>query len=289
MGLAVSGGADSMALLALAHDLMDDMIEVATVDHGLRPEAAEECALVERVCRARGIPCSILTVHVAEGNVQDRARSVRYAALGHWAAERNLAAIATAHHADDQAETLLMRLNRASGLAGLAGIRSHTVMESSPVPIMRPLLGFRKAELRQIVEELGLPFVEDPSNRDASFDRVRIRRELEHASWIDPLALAQSAAHLEEAERTLQSIADQLWDSKASVGEARVKVPVTAWHDTSARLLTRAIETLGGSVSLGDVIALLKTFRKRGNIAGVLIEQLEDVYVCTPEPPRRSG
>ncbi len=278
-----------MALLALAHDLMDDMIEVATVDHGLRPEAAEECALVERVCRARGIPCSILTVHVAEGNVQDRARSVRYAALGHWAAERNLAAIATAHHADDQAETLLMRLNRASGLAGLAGIRSHTVMESSPVPIMRPLLGFRKAELRQIVEELGLPFVEDPSNRDASFDRVRIRRELEHASWIDPLALAQSAAHLEEAERTLQSIADQLWDSKASVGEARVKVPVTAWHDTSARLLTRAIETLGGSVSLGDVIALLKTFRKRGNIAGVLIEQLEDVYVCTPEPPRRSG
>ncbi len=278
-----------MALLALAHDLMDDMIEVATVDHGLRPEAAEECALVERVCRARGIPCSILTVHVAEGNVQDRARSVRYAALGQWAAERNLAAIATAHHADDQAETLLMRLNRASGLAGLAGIRSHTAMESCPVPIIRPLLGFRKAELRQIVEELGLPFVEDPSNRDASFDRVRIRRELEHASWIDPLALAQSAAHLEEAERTLQSIADQLWDSKASVGEARVKVPVTAWHDTSARLLTRAIETLGGSVSLGDVIALLKTFRKRGNIAGVLIEQLEDVYVCTPEPPRRSG
>ncbi|MBX7502201.1 tRNA lysidine(34) synthetase TilS [Qipengyuania sp. YG27] len=278
-----------MALLALAHDLMDDMIEVATVDHGLRPEAAEECALVERVCRARGITCSILTVHVAEGNVQDRARAARYAALGEWAAERKLAAIATAHHADDQAETLLMRLNRGSGLAGLAGIRSYTIMEGCPVPIIRPLLGFRKAELRQIVANLDLPFVEDPSNRDASFDRVRIRRELERADWIDPLALAQSAAHLEEADNTLQSIADQLWDSKASLGDGRITVPVTNWQDTSARLLTRAIEALGSSVTHGDIIGFLKTFSKRGNIAGVLIEQMEDVYVCTPEPPRRSG
>jgi tRNA(Ile)-lysidine synthase len=278
-----------MALLALAHDLMNDRIEVATVDHGLRPEASEECALVERVCRARGIPCRILKVHVAEGNVQDRARAARYAALGGWAAERKLAAIATAHHADDQAETLLMRLNRGSGLSGLAGIRSCTLMEGCSVPIMRPLLDFRKSELLQIVQDLGLPFVEDPSNRDASFDRVRIRRELERADWIDPRALAQSAAHLEEAERTLQSVADRLWDSKASVGEARVAVPVTAWHDTSARLVTRAIEMLGGSVSRGEVISFLKTFGKRGNIAGVLIEQMEGFYVCTPEPPRRGG
>lgn len=278
-----------MALLALAHGLPGDLIEVATVDHGLRPEAAEECALVERVCRARGIPCSILKVHVAEGNLQDRARAARYTALGEWARERNLAAIATAHHADDQAETLLMRLNRGSGLAGLAGIRSQALIEGCPVPIVRPLLEFRKSELLAIVEALGLPFAEDPSNRDASYDRVRIRQELARADWIDPLALSRSAAHLEEADRTLQGIADELWEHGASVAEARVEVPLARWSDISSRLVARAIAVLGGSVAAGEVAAFLKTLEKRGNLAGILVERRQDSYVCTPEPPRKNG
>lgn len=278
-----------MALLALAHDLLGDGIEVATVDHGLRPEAAEECALVGRVCSDRDIPCRVLNVRVGDGNVQDRARAARYAALGKWAQARELAALATAHHADDQAETLLMRLNRGSGLAGLAGIRSSTMIADCAVPVLRPLLAFRKQELRDLVERLRIPFAEDPSNRDESYDRVRIRRELEAASWIDPVALARSASHLEEAEQALQIVADQLWDDAAEIGDARVAVPVGPTHDTSARLIARAIAKLGGEISQGEVAAFLKAADRRGNIAGVLVERRGERFICTPEPPRRSG
>jgi tRNA(Ile)-lysidine synthase len=289
LGLAVSGGSDSMALLALAHELLGEKVEVATVDHGLRPEAAEECALVVRVCEERGIPCDIFRVNVDAGNVQDRARAARYSALGAWALERGLAAIATAHHADDQAETVLMRLNRGSGLAGLAGIRSCTLIEGGKVPVVRPLLGFRKRELCDIVEQLGLPHVEDPSNRDESYDRVRIRRELENADWLDPLAIARSAGHLEETEKALESLALRLWEDRASVEDGRVSVPKAALLDTSARLVAKAVGVLGGRTSHGEVAAFLKTGVQRGNLAGVLIETGEETFVCTPEPPRRSG
>jgi tRNA(Ile)-lysidine synthase len=278
-----------MALLALAHDLLGDAIEVATVDHGLRAEAAEECALVARVCSDRGIACRVLNVSVDDGNVQDRARAARYAALGKWAQARELAAIATAHHADDQAETLLMRLNRGSGLAGLAGIRSSTMIADCAGPVLRPLLGFRKQELRDLVERLGIPFAEDPSNRDQSYDRVRIRRALEAADWIDPVALARSASHLEEAQQALQIVADQLWEDAAVIGDTRVAVPVGPTRDTSARLVARAIAILGGQVSHGEVAAFLKAADRRSNIAGVLVEQRGDKFICTPEPPRRSG
>ncbi|UYH56313.1 tRNA lysidine(34) synthetase TilS [Qipengyuania sp. SS22] len=289
MGLAVSGGPDSMALLALAQEMLGDGIEVATVDHGLRPEAAEECAVVARVCAERNIRCRVLTVRVEQGNVQDRARAARYAALGKWARERELAALATAHHADDQAETLLMRLNRGGGLGGLAGIRSSTRIKGCGVPVVRPLLGFRKQELRDLVERLRIPFVEDPSNRDERYDRVRIRRALEEADWIDPVALARSAAHLEEADQALQIVADQVWEDAAVIGDARVAVPVGPTRDTSARLIARAVAILGGEISHGEVAAFLKAANGRSNIAGVLVEQRGNSFICTPEPPRRSG
>src|SRR5690349_11620180 len=109
LGLAVSGGPDSLAMLSLAEAIIPGLFEVATVDHGLRPESAAECAMVAQVCADRGIRCEVLQVEVGEGNVQARAREVRYEALGEWAGERDLSAVATAHHADDQAETLLMR------------------------------------------------------------------------------------------------------------------------------------------------------------------------------------
>jgi len=278
-----------MALLAVAHEVLGDGIEVATVDHGLRSEAAEECALVARVCAERNIPCRVLTVRVEQGNVQDRARAARYAALGTWARERELAALATAHHADDQAETLLMRLNRGSGLAGLAGIRPSATIEGCAVPVVRPLLALRKQELRDFVERLGIPFVEDPSNRDESYDRVRIRRALEHADWIDPVALARSAAHLEEADQALQLVADQVWEDAAVVGDTHIAVPVGLTSDTSARLIARAIAILGGEISHGEVAAFLKGADRRGNIAGVLVERRGDRFICTLEPPRRSG
>jgi tRNA(Ile)-lysidine synthase len=172
--LAVSGGPDSLAMLVLAHLASPGMVEAATVDHGLRPESAGEAAHVAAVCQALGVPHAILSVNVGPGNVQANARSARYAALGAWAQERGLQSIATAHHADDQAETVLMRLNRASGLGGLAGIRAKTAGDGGP-PVIRPLLGWRKQELEAVVSAADLFFVRDPSNVDVRFDRARLR------------------------------------------------------------------------------------------------------------------
>ncbi|MEO7247763.1 MAG: tRNA lysidine(34) synthetase TilS, partial [Novosphingobium sp.] len=162
----MSGGPDSLALLLLAHELMPDRIAAATVDHGLRAESAAEADMVAQVCANMGVPHEILRVAVAGGNVQAEARAARYAALAEWLDRKELAALVTAHHADDQAETLIMRLNRGSGVAGLAGTRAVGRVpgsgEKTMQALLRPLLGWRKAELAGIVGTAGLVAAQDP-------------------------------------------------------------------------------------------------------------------------------
>jgi tRNA(Ile)-lysidine synthase len=211
LGLAVSGGPDSLALLLLAHAAMPGRIAVASIDHGLRPEAAGEVALVERIAAERGIPFTPLTVTLAPGNVQAKAREARYAALAGWAQAAGLGAVATAHHADDQAETLLMRLNRGSGLAGLAGVRASTTIEGTEVALLRPLLSWRKSELAAVVAAAGITPALDPSNTNPDFDRARLRGRLAESDWLDPVQIAASAAHLAESWQALSWYAELDW------------------------------------------------------------------------------
>lgn len=203
LGLAVSGGPDSTALLLLAAAALPGRVEAATVDHGLRLENTREAADVAALCANLDVPHATLPVTVEPGNVQGAARRARYAALGAWAQERGLVAAATAHHADDQAETLIMRLNRASGVAGLAGVRTRGPMPGAPVLLIRPLLAWRRAELMDVVAEAGVTAADDPSNADDRFDRARLRKVLACADWLDVAALAQSAAHLADADAAL--------------------------------------------------------------------------------------
>ena len=207
-GVAVSGGPDSLALLLLAEAAFPGGFQAATVDHGLRPESAAEAAFVAEVCAARSIPHATLRGPPVEGNVQAGARALRYRLLGDWARERGLAVVLTAHHRDDQAETLLMRLQRGAGLAGLAGIRPRAEIEG--LTVLRPLLGWRRVDLAEIVAAAGLAPVDDPSNRDEHYDRARLRRQLAEADWLDAGALARSAATLGEAEAALDWTVEQL-------------------------------------------------------------------------------
>ncbi len=211
-------------MLLLAHAAMPGEFEAATVDHGLRAEAAEEAAFVARTCAARGIAHAVLRVEVAPGNVQDEARRARYAALAAWAGERGLAALATAHHADDQAETVLMRLNRGSGLGGLSGVRARGTVPGGTLPVLRPLLGWRRAELAALVAGAGIEAVSDPSNADPRFDRVRMRTALAEADWLDAAAIAQSAAHLADAKEALDWAMEREWD--ANVADRRRRHPL---------------------------------------------------------------
>ena len=213
LGLAVSGGPDSTALLLLAAAALPGRVEAVTVDHGLRPESAQEAADVAALCRRMDVPHAAIRVEVAPGNMQAEARAARYAAMAGWIEERTLAALATAHHADDQAETLLMRLNRASGVAGLAGARGRGQVPGTAIPLLRPVLGWRRSELAEIVAAAGLTPADDPSNASDKYDRVRIRKALAGTDWLDVAAIARSAEHIAEADAALDWMAALEWRS----------------------------------------------------------------------------
>jgi tRNA(Ile)-lysidine synthase len=248
IGVAVSGGPDSLAMLLLAAAARPGRIEAATIDHGLRTEAAEEAAMVGRVCDQLGVRHSILTARwaeVPETAIQERARNQRYRLLGYWAEERALDALATAHHAEDQAETLLMRLSRGAGVRGLAGMRPRSVSPGAHVRLLRPLLGWRRSELEQICRAAGLTPAADPSNEDERFERVRVRRALAGLDWLDSGAVAQSAANLADADSALD------WAMKAewarAVGEKRDSItyrPSGAPAEIVRRIVARAIRRL---------------------------------------------
>ena len=217
IGIAVSGGPDSVALLLLANAAIPKRIAAATVDHGLRAEAATEARLVASLCEGLGVPHHILTPSSPiTGNVQSAARTARYALLEDWATDQGLDWIATAHHADDQAETLLMRLNRGSGVAGLAGVRARNGR------IIRPLLDWRRDELVAIVADAGITPVDDPSNRDDRFDRARLRKLISGKDWLDPIAVGRSAAALADAELALDWAATAYANRRVAVRDGMV-------------------------------------------------------------------
>ncbi|QQN75224.1 tRNA lysidine(34) synthetase TilS [Croceicoccus sp. YJ47] len=297
VGLAVSGGPDSMALLALAARACPSRIAVASVDHALRPEAAEECAHVAAVCAALGVRHEILRPVVGtHGNLQDNARRARYAALEDWAGRSELHAIVTAHHADDQAETMLMRLARGAGTRGVAGMREIAVVPGGTLPLLRPLLSWRRDTLSEVVADAGLSPVQDPSNHDQSFLRVRVRAWLNAApADIDPVRMARSAAHLAEEDDALDWAARREWDERVE----RDGNGTTLRYDPAApaairlRVLTRIMrESAREGTPRGDEIARLHERLAHGDTAtlgGVLCTGGEDGWTFRPAPPRKGG
>lgn len=218
VGLAVSGGPDSLALLLLAAEALDH-VEAATVDHGLRPEAASEAKYVAGIAKMLGVRHSTLTLPPKpKGNTSAWARKNRYAVLEQWADALGLDLILTAHHADDQLETMLMRLNRAAGVGGMAGIRPTRGR------IARPLLGWRKADLIRLVKDQGIEAVDDPSNHDDRYDRARLRKSLEKATWLDPVAAVRSSIALASADHALDWAASDYLSRRAAVAAGIVSL-----------------------------------------------------------------
>ena len=248
IGVAVSGGPDSLALLILANAARPGAIEAASVDHGLRPESRAETEMVAGLCRHLGVPHTVLAVAWAEKPttaVQERAREARYGLLARWISERELGALATAHHADDQAETLVMRLNRGSGVRGLAGMRPSATVPGSEIPLLRPLLGWRRAELKAICATAGLVPAADPSNVDKRYERARVRSALNEADWLNPEAVARSAAHLASADQAIEWATEQEWDRAVTMGDRQIAYrPSRAPSEIVRRIVGRAVAAL---------------------------------------------
>ncbi len=302
-GVAVSGGPNSLALLLPASAALPGRVMAATIDHGLRAEAASEAAMVAKLCAQRGVPHETIEIHVESGNLQDRAREGRYAALCRSFGKRGCEVFATGHHADDQAETVLMRLNRGSGLAGLAGIRARRVVVGhEPLGeylVVRPLLHWRGSELAQIVSAAGIEPLRDPSNDDSRFDRVKMRAALAVAPWLNPLAIARSAGYLQDAE---EAVAD------AVLGVAGATVlredDVTWFHWGHSRLIeievaASILRDYGADVRRSEVAQMVVQLQVDGHatLGGVMARRAfhqkdaltrVDAWRFEPEPPRRN-
>ena len=189
VGVALSGGGDSIALLHLLTTCFQGLnvkILSATVDHGLRDGSAEEAQHVAGLAAGMGADHEIFHWQgwQGKGNLQDQARRARYQLLGDWAKRRHIPVLTLGHTADDQAETVLMRLARSAGVDGLAAMPVRRKLDE--VTLLRPLLKVTRAQLRSYLTENNLTWVEDPSNQDRRFERVRMRQAMKD---LEPLGL----------------------------------------------------------------------------------------------------
>lgn len=288
----MSGGPDSLALLLLASAAFPGRVEAATVDHALRKESADEAAFVASVCASMGVPHRTLTVawdQLPESNLQGAARERRYALLADWASRGGMNAVATAHHADDQAESLLMRLARGAGVRGLAGIRPTRPL-TADVDLVRPLLGWRRDELRAIVESAGIDPVDDPSNRDDRFLRTAVRELLAQSDLLEPARLAASAAYCLAADEALDWVAREEMGRRLSRSDERIELrPDGLPTEIVRRILVLIFNQFDVREPSGpDLIRAMEALAQGGmaTLAGLKLEG-GPVWKVSRAPPRR--
>ena len=292
IGVAVSGGPDSLALLLLAAAARPGQVEAATVDHGLRAESRAEAKMVAALCKRLGVPHAILTIDwpkTPKSNLQAKAREKRYELLGRWAGQRGIASVGTAHHLDDQAETLLMRLARGAGIGGLGSVRTRRPLVPG-AQLIRPLLGWRKAELTALVRAAGLEPVDDPSNRDPRHDRVRMREWLKRADWAEPERLAASATWLDEADQALDWALKPLAATRITRADDIVTIdPSDVPRELQRRLLLAAFAELGVHRPRGPELTRAMDVLAKGGVTTLAGLKLQGgrLWRLRLAPPRR--
>ncbi|WP_226628097.1 tRNA lysidine(34) synthetase TilS [Alloyangia pacifica] len=263
IALAVSGGGDSMAMLTLAHNwthVWGVRLRVVTVDHGLRPEAAAEAEMVAQTCAELGWEHATLRWHWdGQGNLMDAARRARLSLINDWRGETR--DVLLAHTADDVAESFLMRLSRGAGVEGLSAMRAVREVRmgpDAPMRLVRPCLSMRRAELRHYLRVLQGQWVDDPSNDDETYDRVRARKlvaRLEAEGSLTGADLTAAAGRMARASEALRARAAQVWsDIAAEVPAQRcgdLLFDQTAFQaierDTQLRLLSAALRYVSGA------------------------------------------
>lgn len=309
--IAVSGGPDSMALLALAARWRASLkrgpeLIAVTIDHKLRPEAVKEANAVKRHAREIGVKHRTLrwTGPKPRTRLQDAARNARYRLLAAEAARSGARKVLTAHTLDDQAETVLIRLARGSGLSGLAAMARENEMFG--VCVVRPLLDLPKARLMATLSRFGVIYADDPSNRDPRFTRARIRALMPRlaSEGLTPERLALLAQRIRRSEAALQAAVSQAADSLAwspAADGRRIEFGAAEFHhlpdEIALRLLSRAIAQVGdeGPVELGKLERLFTELRPEGaagpirrTLAGAIVSLKGSRLTVERAPPRRA-
>ncbi len=311
--LAVSGGSDSTALLVLAARWAKRLkrppkLTAITIDHGLRPESAGEAAAVKRLARRLGVTHRTLRWRgdKPKSGLQEAARIARYRLLAQAAARAGCEHVLTAHTLDDQAETVLFRLARGSGLTGLAGMAQASVLPvgaETAIFLVRPLLHVSKARLVATLKAAGIDHSEDPTNRDPRYARARLRTLMPALAreGLDAKSLARLAARMRRAEATIEfavaaaraALTPERWREREPIVFEAVRfndLPA----EVALRLLSRAIAHAGneGPVELGKLELLWEALRQaraplRRTLAGALVTLTADRLTVERAPPRR--
>jgi tRNA(Ile)-lysidine synthase len=306
LGLAVSGGPDSLALMLLMAQWVrrgGPELFVYTVDHGLRPEAADEAAMVAREAERLGLTARILRW---DGNkpatgVQAAARRTRYRLFAGAMKRDEVELLVTAHHLGDQAETVLMRMAHGSGIDGLRGMDPLSVVEGCA--IARPLLGVDPAQLRAVVDAAGLAAAADPSNLDPAYERVRWRQLLPAlaAEGLTPQRLAALAGRLDHAGALVAQAAQAAWQDLVEwPAQGRVALPHPGFAELNplvgVSLLGQLLEAVSGkdrAAALGALDALQERLAsgeklKPTTLHGCIISADGKSIRIRREGPRRS-
>lgn len=303
--LAVSGGGDSMAMLHLLHryrlacDLPDYPLVALTVDHGLRPEARDEIALVERTCAELGVAHTVLRWRWdGQGNLQARARDARRSLIGEWARKNGFPVCLQGHTRDDQAETVLMRLARGSGVDGLGGIARLTYEDTPDQTALawcRPMLDASREDLRTYLRDIGADWAEDPSNENPRFDRVKARQMMAALSslGLTPERLARTADHMQRARSDLDLIADPRHTPSARMegGDLLLSpddLNPSPLHDVVLRRAAMAIQLVAGGAYRPRFDALVDALKvaltDQVTLGGCLIRKDGEEIRFTREP-----
>jgi tRNA(Ile)-lysidine synthase len=313
--LAVSGGPDSIALMWLAARWRraltrgPDLVAV-TIDHGLRREAAREARDVKHLAKTLELPHRTLrwTGAKPKTGLPAAARNARYRLLAQAAKAAGATHVLTAHTRDDQAETLLMRMSRGSGIAGLGAMARQSQRDG--VMLVRPLLDIPKARLVATLAKAGIGFADDPTNRDTSFTRPRLRAIMPAlaAEGFDARNLSRLASRLARANAALEILVDgaERYLALGARGRSRTGFDASAFaalsEEIRLRLLLRRIDRVGheGPAELGKVEALLAAldragaetgdkgrFRLKQTLAGALVSLVDGRIHVEPAPPRR--
>jgi len=313
--LAVSGGPDSVALMWLAARWRRGLkrgpaLTVVTVDHGLRRESAREARAVKRLAASLDLPHRTLrwTGDKPETGLPAAARGARYALLARAARAAGASHVMTGHTRDDQAETVLMRMTRGSGLSGLAAMTAQT--ERDGTVIARPLLQISKSKLLATLAKAKVDYAVDPTNSDIRFTRPRFRALMPElaSEGLSTRSLSRLAARMARAHAALELMADgaQRFLALQSPGGLPEAIDTPAFmglaEEIRIRLLLRMIDATGheGPADLGKVetlsLALESAFRAGGKgillkqtLAGALVTLTRDRLTIAPAPPRRAA
>ncbi len=315
--LAVSGGSDSMALLHLFHRYCDRLLPrgaiepvvVATVDHGLRPEATEEAQFVAGIAAKLGMEHVTLrwSGEKPRTGLQEAARAARYALLIREAERRCIETILTGHTLDDQAETVLMRLARGSGLKGLGAMQRCS--QHGAIRLVRPFLSLSRERLRATLLREGIVWVDDPSNADPRFLRPRLRQlmPLLAQEGLDAVRLANIAHQMRRAdeaiERAVEAALAGLLADVTDAEERGVRIERSCFArlpaEVGMRVLARLLIKVGASarhpsdVQLESLVLVLRSSgddppNLRRTLHGALISAGPRWIRISRAPPRRN-